>query len=654
MTRQGKLCLNLSFIPNAYSKTGQVRRDVQKWLCPASVQDDLARHEAECMSGSCEWALATPALRNFLVSEVSETLRIGGAPGSGKSTLAAFIVNHIKHTVTGDVLYFFCKGTQEKKMKPFQVLRTLISQLLSRDDSLYPWFETLYQQSGQKEAESIASLQHSFQLALRNTAKPIIYIVVDALDECQEAQRLAPFLMSASKHSNKPVKLIVTSRDDHELLDSFQEPFNELIIAPENVRGLVSYYIKDRVSRCKRINQSHIRDQIHVHVAMAADGLWLFARLMMDEIDRLPSAASIARQLQHIPNGVARLYKQIFETMEKGFSPLQLRLSQQAFLWLNMSTFVRVGRPRLDREILDLLFEAETSGEKVFDSIQLAQELCSPLITLFIDENEYLQVDVIHHTAAQFIRQCSEDSARDVPEILKPQRLKALYHGTTSAWYFSLCPQSTELLKYLRNTAEYETFADTRAYFEMAYGLWDAFFLRKLPDCLESDFIHEATRLCDKMTGFLISEACLKWVEMAIIINYSGGYFQLIDNARKALKASKRGVAYHLPAFQQYSLKRREFFADYVYVLALTGPSYDSDGSDDSYTIKSNELIRPDGFENRPFAMRILSLGKIWASHKSASDICKWQKDCSTAFGRLDVENYVHRPLEGQISTISS
>ena len=43
------------------------------------------------------------------------------------------------------------------------------------------WFETLYQQSGQKIADSFAALHHSFQLALSDTSKPVIYIVVDAL-----------------------------------------------------------------------------------------------------------------------------------------------------------------------------------------------------------------------------------------------------------------------------------------------------------------------------------------------------------------------------------------------------------------------------------------------------------------------------------------
>jgi len=193
--------------------SGQMRADVQKWLCPANVQDDLYRHQRDCMTGSCNWALEMPDVQNFLSSETSEILRIGGAPGSGKSTLVAFLIGYITRTTTNDVLYFFCKGTDEKKSRPFQVLRTLVSQVLAKDESLYPWFETLHQQSGQETAESFASLHSSFQLALRNTSKQLIFIVVDALDECQEAKDLVLSMMTAAAETKRTIKILITVRN---------------------------------------------------------------------------------------------------------------------------------------------------------------------------------------------------------------------------------------------------------------------------------------------------------------------------------------------------------------------------------------------------------------------------------------------------------
>ena len=105
------------------------------------------------------------------------------------------------------------------------------------------------------------------------------------------------------------------------------------------------------------------------------------------------------------------------------------------------------------------------------------------------------------------------------------------------------------------------------------------------------------------MTSFLQSEECLKWVEMAIIINYAWGYVKLISNVMKALDAAKEGVTSSLPIFRSYSTVRKQFFADYAYVIFLTGPKDES----------KMELAMPKGFKTRTMAARLLLLGQQWA-----------------------------------------
>ncbi|KAH8817304.1 hypothetical protein F5884DRAFT_853725 [Xylogone sp. PMI_703] len=583
------------------ARSSKMKADVQKWLCPANVLDDLYRYQRDCRANSCDWALEIPEVQTFLSSETPEILRIGGAPGSGKSTLLAFLIGHIMKTTTGDVLYFFCKGTDEKKNRPFQVIRTLISQILARDESLYPWFETLYQQSGQETAESFASLHSSFQLALRNTSKSSILIVIDALDECQEARDLIISILMATAETKVLIKVLITCREDPELLDYFDRPIPELKISKDKVERFVSEYIEDRVSRCKHISKTALGVEVQTKVTQAAAGLWLSARLLMDEIQRLPSRASIARQLQDIPTGIVQLYQQIFSTMDESFSPLQVRLSQQVFLWIDIADFVQVGRSTLDRAILDLVFQAENGGEEVFDSIDLARQLCSPLIELRGDvNNEKVKIEFVHHTAAQFLRMCGEQSTFEIPRILKPQRLKALYRGNTGVWYFEQSLKSDVILQQLRSNPRTD---NTCEYFEMAYGLWDAFFLKELPPSLNADEIFTVTRLCDKLTEFLLSGRCLKWIEMAIIINYEYGFVNLCDNAEKALYAAYDGVSSPLLPFCRFSTVRRQFFTDYVYVLSLTGPT-------DSLIKRSASV--PEGFSTRRIAAQLLSLGKQW------------------------------------------
>jgi hypothetical protein len=520
------------------------------------------------------------------------------------------------------VLYFFCKGTDENKNRPLQALRSLLSQLLSKTNGsdLYSWVDKLRFQSGQKTAQSFATLSHAFQFALgQELQKPLLYIVVDALDECQDGSLLAASLITASKLSKGVVKLMLTSREDPDLLDVFsqyqEKPplFKELIVVPAYVRRPVRAYVQERIHRCKHIGGNSLGRIVLQKIVAAADGSWLYARLMMDEIQRLSSAASVQRQLENIPNGLVQLHSRIFATMEKSFSPLELRLSQQAFLWVDMMDFVQVGRMHLDGEVLDIVFQAENGGEPVFDSIDLARQLCSPLVTFkHIKKESRHKVVFVHQTAAQFVHQCASrrtetGTIMPVPQILKPQVLKELYRASTSVWYFESCVKSTTLLEDLHANPTFEGLGKKPgAYFEMAYGLWGAFFLESLPTDLDEDDLEQASMLCTRLAQFLQSGRCLKWIEIAIIINYDGGFVNLIENTIKALDASNRMLSSSnanetYPFLREYSKTTSQFFADYAYVIYITGPSDHEEG-----------MAMPDGFESRPLAADLLFLGRKW------------------------------------------
>ncbi|KAF8854808.1 hypothetical protein BDZ45DRAFT_596539, partial [Acephala macrosclerotiorum] len=594
------------------ARTAQNRIVIQQWLSPSTVQDDLSRHKADCMHGSCEWAVNTSAARNFLSSQSSSIMRIGGAPGSGKSTLAAFIIDRLLEVPVNDVLYFFCKGTDETKKHPFQVFRTLASQLLACHDSIYPLFAKLHEQSGQKEAKSLADLKRSICSGISTLSGPI-WIVVDALDECDDAVELMQSLTDLTKLSGiGSVKLVLVCRDEPELLDTLHRSsvidVDDIVISPNDSRALIWKYVKDRVGRCKNIAGTELGSQVHEEVAAAADGLWLYARLMMDEIQRLPSRASIERQLQNIPRGLSQVYDQIFVNMEKHLNNDTLKIAQQVFLWVDLSTFVNIGAGQLEKTVLDLVVQAANNGEQALNSFELVRELCSPLVTIREDDAGDLSLDFIHHTAAQYIH---EASLQGSSAILRPQKLSQFYHGATSVWYFSKSPRSRELLQ-LIGSEPMHRFAYNSEYFEMAYGLWDAFFVQRLPETLDTRDLDEVTRLCDIMSSFMKSDDCLVWIEMAMLINYRGGYQMLLDNALKAWKHAIQGTKSTFAAFKAYSLLRVQFFWDYSFVLYLTGPRPPGGLDGDLHHV-------PDGFDNREISSKILALGLKW-QHLVPSD----------------------------------
>ncbi|CZR55933.1 uncharacterized protein PAC_05821 [Phialocephala subalpina] len=200
-----------------------------------------------------------------------------------------------------------CSRIWQVHSRPFiigqlhEVLRTLASQLLARHDSLYPLFAKLHEESGQKEAKSLVNLKLSTCSGISTLLSPI-WIVANAADECNDAVELIQSLVDLTKlPGTTPVKLVLVCRDEPALLEALQRcttvDIGDLLISPNDSRALIWRYVKDRVGLCKNIAGTELGSQVPEGVAAAADGLWMYARLIMDEIQRLPSRAAIERQL---------------------------------------------------------------------------------------------------------------------------------------------------------------------------------------------------------------------------------------------------------------------------------------------------------------------------------------------------------------------
>jgi hypothetical protein len=221
----------------------------------------------------------------------------------------------------------------------------------------------------------------------------------------------------------------------------------------------------------------------------------------------------------------------------------------------------------------------------------------------------------------QFVRQSivrNGSSSMSIPAILKPQPLKALHRASTAMWYFKMGEQCTSLLSELAANPYSQATLHPGGYFEMAYALWGAFYLKHLPEHIDDDDdddLQQASALCAQLTEFLLSASCLRWVELAIIINYRWGYVNLFSNVKKALRAAEAALKPRIsrfdeqrgntPAFRMFSVVRREFFADFAHVISCTGPALDDE--------RPVAVNMPDGFESRPLAMNLMRLGNKWA-----------------------------------------
>lgn len=582
--------------------TVQIRSDIHRWLSPSNVQDDLRKYQTESMLGSCDWILQTHQFQALINSAKSFTLRVRGRPGAGKTFLATHIISHLTQKLQRVVLYFFCKAGDPEKRKSLHVLRTLLFQILRVDDSLYPLMETLYYQNGRAVADSYADVLDAFGLVMTKTNASPIYIILDALDECQDAHELVKALSNARKVSNTHLNIVLLMRDHPATLDSTGESDTELVLQPQVLHGPVERYVESRASKVKLLAGTDLGLTVTPAVSLASDGLWLYARLICDEIQHLPNAAMIQRQLLNLPRGLKECYTQALRSQEPSFFHWEITLSQQLFLWIDTEDFMPAWAITdgdfFEGSVSSIVLQFGSLGETVKDPVSLIRKLCSPLVEVYNDNDGDYALDFTDHTARQYVKWSSTAPSNQVPTILKPRRLRQLYRGVTAAWYLSECPSSEAKLAHLYQKPHFNSFDP---YYEIAYGLWNAFMLRSLPADLDDDELNHLTDLCEQLIEYINTPKCLRWVEIAIIVNYANGSMTLWKMAEAALAAAS-GPSSTLVPFEQFRRARQIFFADYAYALRLTGPGF----------ADMEAPTAPDGFHKRRVAQQMLFLGKKW------------------------------------------
>ena len=94
----------------------------------------------------------------------------------------------------------------------------------------------------------------------------------------------------------------------------------------------IQRYIDHRVLQTKTLSDSVPGLAVIREVIRAAEGLWLYARLMLDEIETLPSATLIQRHLRSIPLGLTQLCIQLSRSKETSLTATNLKFVKLSLL----------------------------------------------------------------------------------------------------------------------------------------------------------------------------------------------------------------------------------------------------------------------------------------------------------------------------------
>ena len=195
--------------------------------------------------------------------------------------------------------------------------------------------------SGCVTADFYVEVYSALSLALSKTTRRT-FVVIDALDESQDAENLLQALFEAKHVAGERATMLNTSRQ-MELPCSFDE---NVSLNSKMTKHPIQKYVGHGLLQMKTLSDTVLRLMIVRQIVCAADSLCLHARLTLDEIEKLPSAALIQRHLRNIPLGLTQLCNQIVLSKESTLAAMDLKFAQQVLLWFDLSAYCSTFVPK--------------------------------------------------------------------------------------------------------------------------------------------------------------------------------------------------------------------------------------------------------------------------------------------------------------------
>lgn len=249
---------------------------ILEWLTPvdyASRHSDLFR---QWQPGTGQWFLESEEFQAWRAGG-NQTLFCPGIPGAGKTMIAAIAIEHLRRQFGSDprvaLAYIYCSFNQEDIQKTENLLSSLLRQLARQSPMLPESVRSLYERH--KRHNTTAALDEvSHALSSVAAQYSRVYVVMDALDECQtsdyERTKLLKELFALQNQDSTNVSILTTCRPTHSVASFFDGRPRRVISATDED---MKRYIHERISLQVNYVDEDMRESIKNHVSKAAGGM---------------------------------------------------------------------------------------------------------------------------------------------------------------------------------------------------------------------------------------------------------------------------------------------------------------------------------------------------------------------------------------------
>lgn len=252
----------------------QDRRAILDWLTRIDYAPQQKDFIERRQTGTGQWLLDSQEFKAWVKTN-KQTLFCPGIPGAGKTILSSIVVDELITRFGNDnsigLAYIYCNFRRRDEQKACNLLASVLKQLSQRMSTLPGPIKALYDQH--KDKSTCLSLEEIAR-ALQSVAASYsrVYIVVDALDECQALNGCRErFLTEVFK---LPANFFATSRFIPEVIKEFHgSALLEIRASSDDVRR----YLDGRMLRLPSFvsRRPELQEEIKTQIVQSVEGMFV-------------------------------------------------------------------------------------------------------------------------------------------------------------------------------------------------------------------------------------------------------------------------------------------------------------------------------------------------------------------------------------------
>ncbi|KAF7905376.1 uncharacterized protein EAF01_005897 [Botrytis porri] len=308
-----------------------------------------------------------------------------GSPGAGKTVLTSAIVDDLESRFSVSnvgIAFIYCNYAE--KVSIAEYLASIIQQLIRQRFVIPDYILDLYHKH-RSMGTNINAAEAVHLLHALTSEFPRLYVVVDALDECEETKKTRTNLIRQLQNLPSNVHLLLTSRrlgDIEEKLSDY--PHLNIQASDDDVRAYLEARIdmeENILKFCKK--DPTLRKTIVGKIAEKAHGMFLLAHMHIEAIASELKISRVRKALTGLPEILDNTYDDAMKRIMEGQETNRKILAMNILMWLSCAK-----KPLTVRELQHAVAimeldsdESELDEDEIYDQ-DLLLTVCAGLVVV--------------------------------------------------------------------------------------------------------------------------------------------------------------------------------------------------------------------------------------------------------------------------------